>query len=56
MEARQRGLPVFYGDVTRPEVLRSFNVGKAKSVISTISDIKGANKAVVNIRYATPAQ
>jgi voltage-gated potassium channel Kch len=50
MEARQRGLPVFYGDVTRPEVLRSFNVGKAKSVISTISDIKGANKAVVNIR------
>ncbi|KAG5185932.1 Sodium/hydrogen exchanger family-domain-containing protein [Tribonema minus] len=54
MEARQRGLPVFYGDVTRPEVLRSFNVGKAQALISTISDIRTANKAVVNIRREFP--
>jgi len=54
VEARQRGFPVFYGDATRPEVLRSFNVGKAKSLISTISDIRTANKAVITIRREFP--
>lgn len=48
------GLPVFYGDVYRPEVLNAFNVGKAKAVICTLSDIKGTNKAVVNLRRAFP--
>lgn len=54
MEARNRGLPVFYGDVFRPEVLNAFNVGKAKAVICTLSDIKGTNKAVVNLRREFP--
>lgn len=48
------GLPVFYGDVYRPEVLNAFNVGKAKAVICTLSDIKGTNKAVVNLRREFP--
>lgn len=48
------GLPVFYGDVYRPEVLNAFNVGKARAVICTLSDIKGTNKAVVNLRREFP--
>lgn len=48
------GLPVFYGDVFRPEVLNAFNVGRAKAVICTLSDVKGTNKAVVNLRRAFP--
>ncbi|CAM9157281.1 unnamed protein product [Discosporangium mesarthrocarpum] len=54
MEARNRGLPVFYGDVARPEVLNTFNVGKAKAVICTLSEVKGTNKAVVNLRREFP--
>ena len=30
IEARNRGLPGFFGDVSRPEVLQNFNVGNAK--------------------------
>jgi voltage-gated potassium channel Kch len=30
IDARNRGLPVFFGDVSRPEVLQNFNVGNAK--------------------------
>lgn len=48
------GLPVFYGDVTRPEVLNAFNVGKAKAVICTLADVKGTNTAVVNLRREFP--
>ena len=36
--ARSKGLPVFYGDVARPEIADAFNVGKAKAVIVTIAD------------------
>ncbi|CAM9424650.1 unnamed protein product, partial [Ectocarpus sp. 13 AM-2016] len=54
MEARNRGLPVFYGDVMRPEVLNAFNVGKAKAVICTLSDVKGTTTAVVNLRREFP--
>jgi len=32
IEARNRGLPVFYGDVSRPEVLQNFHVGDARMV------------------------
>lgn len=48
------GLPVFYGDVMRPEVLNAFNVGKAKAVICTLADVKGTNKAVDNLRREFP--
>lgn len=48
------GLPVFYGDVMRPEVLNAFNVGKAKAVICTLSEVKGTTTAVVNLRREFP--
>lgn len=45
---------MFYGDVFRPEVLNAFNVDKAKAVICTLSDAKGTNKAVANLRREFP--
>lgn len=45
---------MFYGDVTRPEVLNAFNVGKAKAVICTLAEVKGTNTAVVNLRREFP--
>lgn len=50
IEARNRGLPVFFGDVSRPEVLRSFNVDKARAVVVTTNDMRSTNKAVVTLR------
>ncbi|CAB1116354.1 unnamed protein product [Ectocarpus sp. CCAP 1310/34] len=38
----------------RPEVLNAFNVGKAKAVICTLSDVKGTTTAVVNLRREFP--
>lgn len=45
---------MFFGDVTRPEVLRSFNVGKAQAVIVTTSQMRDTNKAVVTLRKLYP--
>lgn len=50
IEARNRGLPVFFGDVSRPEVLRGFNVDKARAVVVTTNDMRSTNKAVVTLR------
>jgi len=36
IQARNKGLPVFYGDIGRPEVAQAFNVAKAKAVICTV--------------------
>lgn len=54
IEARNRGLPVFFGDVSRPEVLRSFNVDKARAVIITTNEMRATNKAVVTLRKLYP--
>lgn len=54
IEARNKGLPVFFGDVGRPEVDEAFNVGKAKAVIVTISDKAEATRAVIALRRLYP--
>jgi len=54
IQARNKGLPVFYGDVARSEVAEAFNVGKAKAVICTISDKAEANRAVIALRRLYP--
>ena len=54
IEARNRGLPVFFGDIGRSEVAEAFNVGKAKAVIVTISDKNEANRAVISLRRNFP--
>jgi len=54
IQARNKGLPVFYGDISRPEVCEAFNIGKAKAVILTISQPMETNHAVVNLRRLYP--
>ena len=54
IQARNRGLPVFYGDSTRSEVCEAFNVGKAKAVVITISDKSETNRCVLTLRRQFP--
>ena len=54
IQARNRGLPVFFGDVGRPEVADAFKVGKAKAVVVTIADQAEATRAVIALRRMYP--
>ena len=54
IQARNKGLPVFYGDIGRQEVAEAFNVGKAKAVVVCISDKAMANRAVIALRRWYP--
>jgi len=54
VDARNKGLPVFFGDVSRPSVLEAFNVGKAKAVIITCGGVKTTNQISVNLRNEFP--
>uniref|UniRef100_A0A7S3L4P7 RCK N-terminal domain-containing protein n=1 Tax=Amphora coffeiformis TaxID=265554 RepID=A0A7S3L4P7_9STRA len=54
IQARNKGLPVFYGDIARQEVADAFNVGKAKMVIVCISDRAQANRALIALRRFYP--
>ena len=50
IEARNRGLPVFFGDVGRPEVLKSFHVENARAAVVTTNDKSATNRAVMTLR------
>lgn len=50
IDARNKGLPVFFGDARRPEVLRSAGVERARAVVVTLDDPEQALEAVQNIR------
>lgn len=54
IQARNAGLPVFYGDIGRQEVTEAFNVGKAKAVIVCISDKAMTTRAVIGLRRWYP--
>lgn len=54
IQARNKGLPVFYGDIGRNEVAEAFNVGKAKAAIVTISSKPDINRAVIVLRRLYP--
>lgn len=54
IQARNKGLPVFYGDIGRQEVAEAFNVGKAKAIVVCISDKAMANRAVIALRRWYP--
>eukprot|EP00737_Agarophyton_chilense_P000236 gb/GEZJ01000269.1/.p1 GENE.gb/GEZJ01000269.1/~~gb/GEZJ01000269.1/.p1 ORF type:complete len:843 (+),score=144.00 gb/GEZJ01000269.1/:54-2531(+) len=50
IDARNKGLPVFFGDASRPEVLRVAGVERARAVVVTLDDPEQALRAVQNIR------
>lgn len=54
IQARNKGLPVFYGDIGRQEVAEAFNVGKAKAVVVCIADKAMCNRAVIALRRWYP--
>jgi len=54
IQARNKGLPVFYGDIGRPEVAEAFGVGKAKAVIVCIADQSQCSRAVIALRRLYP--
>jgi CPA2 family monovalent cation:H+ antiporter-2 len=49
-EARQRGLPVFYGDASRAEVLKAAGIERARMAVSTLDDPDAASRAVHVLR------
>ena len=54
IDARNKGLPVFYGDVTRADVLNSFGASTAKACILTIDDMSSTNRAVITLSREFP--
>ncbi len=54
-KAKKIGLPVYYGDSSRREVLHAIGVERASSAIVTINDSIAAENAVRAIRAASPS-
>ena len=48
--ARERGLPAFFGDAGRAEVLRAAGVARAAAVVVTLDDPPAAERAVASAR------
>ena len=49
-EARRRGLPVFYGDASRADVLKAAGIERAQMAVSTLDDPELASRAVHVLR------
>jgi len=54
IEARNKGLSVFFGDACRPEVLKAAGIKNPKAVIVTLDDQNGASRAVNALRREYP--
>lgn len=52
--ARERELPVLFGDATRPAVLRSAGVERAQVVVIAISDALATRRIVAHVRALNP--
>jgi CPA2 family monovalent cation:H+ antiporter-2 len=53
-QARQRGLPVFYGDVTRPDILDALHIERARSVVVAVDSPDAALQMVAMVCYIFP--
>ena len=53
-QARQRGLPVFFGDVTRPEILDALDVARARSMVVAVDSGEVALHLVALVCYIFP--
>ncbi|HEX2076583.1 MAG TPA: monovalent cation:proton antiporter-2 (CPA2) family protein [Longimicrobium sp.] len=49
---RARGIPVFFGDASRPEVLRAAGVDRASAVVITLDDSPSVMRALHAVRAA----
>ncbi len=53
-QARQRGLPVYFGDASRPEILEALGVERARAVIIAVDNPKAALQIVALLHYLFP--
>ncbi len=53
-EARGRGLPVYYGDATRPEILEAVHVERARAFVVALDEPETALRLVSMVRYIFP--
>lgn len=53
-QARHRGLPVFFGDATRPEILDALDLGSARSLVVTVDSAEAALQLVAMVCYIFP--
>lgn len=54
-EARRRGLPVFFADAVRVEVMRLAGAASARAIVVTLDHPGRAHRAVELMRYAFPS-
>ena len=54
LREREKGHPVYYGDSSRPEVLRSAGVARAKLVVVTLDDFEAAERVVSSLHGEYP--
>lgn len=48
--ARAQGLPVYFGDASRPEVLDAAGIGRARAVVITIDEPHAAEHVIAALR------
>lgn len=54
LQAQKRGLPVYYGDVTRAEILEAVNVEKARAIVIALDDKHVSLQVAAILRYIFP--
>lgn len=54
IEARATGLPVYFGDATRPEILEAVHVERARAMVVAVDNPQVALRAVAMVRYIFP--
>jgi len=54
IEARAAGLPVYFGDATRPEILEAVHVERARAMVVAVDNPQVALRAVAIVRYIFP--
>lgn len=52
--ARRSGVPVFFGDCSRPDVLRKLHIDTARALVLAISDPQATRQAVQVARHESP--
>lgn len=53
-EARRLDLPVYFGDASRPAMLESIGIGRARAAVVTLDHVEAAERAVEAIQRARP--
>ncbi len=53
-QARQRGLPVYFGNAARPEILEALHVERARAVVVAVDDPAAALSTVGLLHYIFP--